>query len=149
MTIEGSLTAYEAARAAARLAKQVEVALAGVELSLPQYRVLAFLAEGSAAASALAGKLAVSRPSVTAVVDGLVQRGLVERRADPSDRRRVDHLLTKDGGRTLAGADRAVAERLVAVAAHLGDDDADAAVESLARWNEALNRGREAVASRA
>ena len=53
-------------RVAAWLSKRVEVALAQVELTLPQYRVLGILAEGSAAASGLADRLAVrghpSRP---------------------------------------------------------------------------------------
>jgi long-chain acyl-CoA synthetase len=123
----------------------VEVALVDVDLSLPQYRVLAFLAEGSAAASALAGKLAVSRPSVTALVDGLVARGLVERRADPSDRRRVDHVLTVAGRRVLDRGDRAVDERLRWVASHLTDDDAERAVAGLRLWAEALDLARAAA----
>ena len=88
-----------AARAVARLAKQVEVALGPLDLSLPQYRVLALLGDGSTASSVLARKLAVSPPTVTAVVDGLVARGLVERQADPEDRRRLTLLLTRDGKR--------------------------------------------------
>jgi len=85
------------ARAAARLAKAVELALVDVDLTLPQYRLLVYLAEGSVAASALAGKLAVSKPSLTALADGLVAKALVERRAFAGDRRRVDHVLTEDG----------------------------------------------------
>ena len=140
-----SLEAVPAAvRAAARLARQVEVALTDVDLSLPQYRVLAFLAEGSAAASALAGKLSVSRPSVTALVDGLVSRGLVERRADPGDRRRVDHVLTAAGRRTLARADAAVNQRLRWLAGHLPDEQAEAAMGGLACWSDAIDRARAA-----
>ena len=134
-------------RAAARLARQVEVALAEVDVSLPQYRVLAFLAEGSAAASALAGKLAVSRPSVTALVDGLVSRGLVERSADPSDRRRVDHRLTPSGRRLLLRADGAVEARLRGLATHLDDGAAETAMAGLVRWGEALDRARAAASS--
>src|SRR5438552_18615506 len=78
-----------AARALARLARHVEHALDSLELSLPQYRLLSLLGDGSSASSALAGRLAVSPPSVTAVVDGLVTRGLVERHADAADRRRL------------------------------------------------------------
>ena len=66
-----------------------KVALAQVELTLPQYRVLGILAEGSAAASGLADRLAVRRPSITALIDGLVARGLVDRRQEDADRRRV------------------------------------------------------------
>ena len=131
-------------RAAARLARQVEVALGDVDLSLPQYRVLAFLAEGTAAASALAGKLAVSRPSVTALIDGLVGRGLVERAADPADRRRVDHRLTAAGRRVLLRADSAVEARLRWLAGHLEGVDADAAMAGLTHWGDAIDRARAA-----
>src|SRR5690606_21991541 len=49
-----------AGRAAARLARTLENALADTGVSLPQYRTLVFLSEvGSSAASALAGKLGV------------------------------------------------------------------------------------------
>src|SRR5437588_2917954 len=101
-----------AARAVARLAKQVEVAIAPLDLSLPQYRVLALLGEGSTASSVLARRLAVSPPSVTAVVDGLVARGLVERQADPEDRRRLTLLLTREGAKSLTAADAAAEARL-------------------------------------
>ena len=72
-----------AARAAAKLARQVNIPLSEINLSLPQYRVLAFLDEGGAAPSDLAGRLSVSRPSITALMDGLLNRNLVERHSDP------------------------------------------------------------------
>ena len=87
-----------AARAAARLAKQVELALDAVDLSMPQYRVMVFLSEGAAGASTLAGTLAVSRPTITVVVDGLVAKGYVERQGDENDRRKVHHRLTPRAG---------------------------------------------------
>jgi long-chain acyl-CoA synthetase len=95
-------------RTIARLARHVEQAVATVELTLSQYRVLGILGEGCEAASALADKLAVSRPSVTGVVDGLVARGLVRRDPADGDRRRVDIDLTDTGRTLLAAADAAV-----------------------------------------
>lgn len=130
-------------RVAARLARQVDVGLAQVDLSLPQYRILMFLAEGAVAASALADNLAVSRPSVTAVVDGLVSRGLVERRHDEGDRRRVGHTLTVEGRRILEQADAAVDARLAEISRFLTDEqDAAIAFEGLARWRTALDAFR-------
>ena len=79
--------------------------LSQVDLTLSQYRTLMFLDEGWAAASVLADHLAVTRPSVTAVVDGLVARALVERKHDDSDRRRVEHHLTDRGRDLLCQAD--------------------------------------------
>lgn len=95
----------------ARLARQVELAVATVDLTLSQYRVLATLGEGCEAASRLAEKLAVSRPSITGVVDGLVARGLVRRDHLEGDRRRVDVGLTDAGRLLLAAADAAVEQR--------------------------------------
>lgn len=141
-----------AARAVARLAKQVEVALAPLDLSLPQYRVLALLADGSTASSVLARQLAVSPPSVTAVVDGLVGRGLVERRSDPEDRRRLTLLLTREGKGLLAAADAAAEARLDEIAAFLQEPGLDEPQQALAAgldgWNHALDRNRQANVKR-
>ena len=143
-----STVALEAARAATRLARQVAVALGGMDLSPSQYRLLLFLSEGNAAASAVAGRLAVSKPSVTALADGLEKRGLLQRKSDPADRRKVAHELTLAGREALATADAAVAERISGIAAHLDEHQTHEAVGGLALWNEALNRHRAALETR-
>ena len=125
-------------RVAAWLSKRVEVALGTVDLTLPQFRVLGILAEGSSAASGLADRLAVRRPSITAIVDGLVARGLVDRRQEDSDRRRVSLRLTKNGELILAAADRAVDEYLVAIAGYLPNKDEAMALRSLELWGRAM-----------
>jgi long-chain acyl-CoA synthetase len=138
-----------AGRTVARLARHVEKALADVELSLAQYRVLVFLSEvDSAMASALASRLEVSRPSITTLVDGLVARGLVERNAASDDRRRVEHRLTRAGERALRAADEAVDARLQALTAHLDDASSAEAMTGLSAWRIALTRAREALLSR-
>ena len=129
-------------RTAAWLAKQIDVALASVDLSPPQYRILGALHEG--VSSKLAERLAVRPPSVTAVVDGLVQRGLVERRHGAQDRRRVEHVLTPEGSALLAAADAAVEARLASIAGCLPDPaDATRALEGLALWHQALSVHRQ------
>ena len=133
-----------AARAAAKLARQVTIPLGEVDLSLPQYRVLAFLDEGEAAPSDLAGRLSVSRPSITALMDGLITRGLVERRPDTDDGRRVHHHLTDTGRDTLQRADQAVGDRLVAIGTHMNTGDPDVLIASLARFGEAIRTARAA-----
>ena len=130
-------------RVAAWLAKRVEVALTEVDLTLPQYRVLGILAEGAAAASGLADRLAVRRPSITAVIDGLVARGLVDRRQEDADRRRIALRLTTEGARTLAAADRAVDEYLVSIAGHLPDKEEAMALRSLELWARAMTESRQ------
>jgi len=133
-----------AARAAAKLARQVTISLGEVDLSLPQYRVLAFLDEGEAAPSDLAGRLSVSRPSITALMDGLITRGLVERRPDTTDGRRVHHHLTEDGRNVLQRADQAVGDRLVAIGTHVNAGDPSVLIASLARFGQAIRAARAA-----
>jgi long-chain acyl-CoA synthetase len=122
-------------RTAAWLARQVEVGLVPADLSLPQYRVLGLLDESSAVSSDLAARLAIRPPSVTAVIDGLVARGLVERRPVDGDRRLVDHLLTESGRAALDKADQAVNARLEDILAH-ADKSADRvkAFDGLFAW---------------
>ena len=129
-----------AARAAARLARQVEQVLAEVDLSVAQYRVLAVLAEESVAAGLVARRLAVRPPTLTSVIDGLVGRGLVDRRPDADDRRRQALCLTPAGARALTAGDDAVAGRLRALASRLDARRAERAVRALGDWQDALDR---------
>ena len=131
-------------RVAAWLSKMVEIALAEVDLTLPQYRVLAILADGNEAASGLAERLAVRPPSITAIIDGLVTRGLVDRRHEDSDRRRVSVRITDEGSRMVAEADRAVDEQLSSIAGHLSNKECGTALRSLELWGRALASTREA-----
>ena len=130
-------------RTAAWLAKQVEIGLATADLSAPQYRVLGLLDESPAVSSDLAERLAVRPPSVTAIVDGLVARGLVERRDVISDRRLVDHVLTDSGRRALDSADAAVASRLGDIAACLDSaEESERAFDGLVAWRKAFGAYR-------
>jgi DNA-binding MarR family transcriptional regulator len=138
---------YDAVRAAARLSKRLETALADVDLSLPQYRLLVFLSRRAEVASGLAGRLAVSPPTVTTLVDGLVARGLVERTPDADDRRRVVHALTDPGRQILATADAALATRLRSLAGNLPPAQAKRALDALELWHQALDLEFEKVAA--
>jgi long-chain acyl-CoA synthetase len=131
-------------RVAAWLSKRVEVALGTVDLTLPQFRVLSILAEGSSAASGLADRLAVRRPSITALIDGLVARGLVDRRQEEDDRRRVALRLTKEGERILTEADRAVDDYIASLAGYLPTKEEAMALRSLELWGRAMVASREA-----
>jgi DNA-binding MarR family transcriptional regulator len=128
----------------ARLARVVELSLGEVDLSLSQFRLLVLLAGEPTVASKLAEYLAVSPPSVTAVVDGLVARGLVERRADSADRRRVEHALTEDGRALLERADDVVEARLLRGLGRLPRGEAAKATDGLRSWQKALDADRAA-----
>jgi long-chain acyl-CoA synthetase len=117
----------------------VEIALAKVDLTIAQYRALVQLGEGAEAASSLAAKLAISRPSATAVVEGLVQRGLVDRRQSADDRRRVSVTLTESGERVLAEADEVVRTRLAEILAGASPDRSALAVSGIVEWGQAMD----------
>jgi DNA-binding MarR family transcriptional regulator len=147
--LDATKRVHNPGRTAAWLAKQVELGLATVELSLSQYRILGALAEGSAMSSSLAERLAVRPPSVTAVIDGLVARGLVDRTHSEDDRRRISLAMTTEGVAVLESADRAVNERLEQIAAGLPSAKSSArALEDLTLWHEALVVHRAARARR-
>jgi DNA-binding MarR family transcriptional regulator len=127
----------------ARLARQVEVALATLELSPAQYRMLVQIARGTDASSSLAQKLAVSAPSVTSVVEALVQRGAVERAHSAADRRRIALALTEYGRDLLGSAEEALQERLQGIADELADEAlVSGAMSAMSIWGEALDRAR-------
>ncbi len=130
--------APSAGRTIVRLARALERTLMEVDLTLAQYRILAFLTGGTTAASKVAEAMTVSRPSVTVVVDGLSDRGFVRRDADPSDRRRAGIVLTREGVAALARADAAVAARLDALLAMMPEHERAAAITALGSWERAL-----------
>ncbi|MEM7285137.1 MAG: MarR family transcriptional regulator [Actinomycetota bacterium] len=131
-----------AARTVVRLNRHLAHALAKVELTEAQYRVLAMLEEGDAVASGIAGQMALTKPSITALVDGLEDRGLVERLPHPSDRRRRTLSITPDGLAQLERADEATTACLRAIAEHT--DDAASPVAGLAAWDRAIRGYRRA-----
>jgi len=125
-------------RTLTRLARMLE--RGAVDLSLPQFRVLALVDEGGERASQLADLLAVAKPTITAVVDGLVDRGYLKRTADCDDRRAIKITLTASGRKALYEAEHAMHARLYEVLAHADDPAAiEKALEDLAA---AVDRAR-------
>jgi DNA-binding MarR family transcriptional regulator len=129
----------DAVRAAARLARVAANALGDAELTLAQYRVLVFLDDADRPATQVAGLLGVTPSTVTSVVDGLAGRGLVRRRADPTDRRRVVLSITDDGQRVVARADDVVGDRLSKLLGRLGTADAERVLVGLEQLNRAMD----------
>lgn len=73
------------------------------------YRILAALQEfGVASQIELARRCGMDRSDVVAAINELVERGLVEREPDPSDRRRNLISITKAGERDLRRLDRVI-----------------------------------------
>lgn len=142
MTVEKNLR--DAGRAAARLSKALELAVGDKSLSLPQYRLLAFLSGGPERATELAAWLEVSPPSLTALVDGLVHKGLVERVTSDEDRRCVRHVLTPAGAASLDAGDDAIADHLSRLLDFVAPDEAGQALAGLGVLGRAMALAREA-----
>lgn len=123
-------------RTLARLARLLEHSCG--DLTLPQYRLLAMIGEGSERATLLAGRLALTKPSVSGMLDVLVDRGLVTRAPEPTDRRAVKLALTLAGTRALADSERSMAERLDPIIQ--GCDDPAAITAALGQIEASLNR---------
>jgi DNA-binding MarR family transcriptional regulator len=66
-------------------------------LRINQFRVLSMLSREQVGTCAMAEHFGISRPAMTAIVEGLVRRGWVRRAPAPSDRRRLDLTLTLAG----------------------------------------------------
>jgi len=70
----------------------------GLDVTMPQMKVLMLLREnGAMRVGVLARHLNVSTPTITGIVDRLVRQTLVRRDDDPTDRRVVLNVLTRQG----------------------------------------------------
>lgn len=99
-------------------------------LSFARVRALRRLAAEPLTLRALAEELNADPPYVTLVVDDLEQRGLVERRPHPSDRRAKLVRLTRAGRAAVAKAEKILDEPPVALR-NLPSDDLAALVHAL------------------
>jgi DNA-binding MarR family transcriptional regulator len=115
------------------MCRLTEIALHEADLSLTEYRILHHLRLGRTIQSDLAFHLAVSKQSVTRLVDPLVDRGYITRKVDDDDRRRVIHTITAKGKRALARTDAVLEKYLMFILQDLDDDrDVDDARAGLA-----------------
>ena len=113
-----------ATRALTLAARALERAAAARDLTLAQFRILALIASGDERSSLLAERLTVAKPTITAVVDGLVERGLVAREAVAGDRRSIRVALTATGEAALRAAEEEMSETLRRIFEHARDRDA-------------------------
>jgi DNA-binding MarR family transcriptional regulator len=125
----------QAARAIALAARNLEKAASARDLTLAQYRVLAQVAAGDERSTLLAERLAVAKPTITAVVDGLVDRGFLERSSVDGDRRSIRIAVTKPGRQALRAAETEMTESLAGILDHV--DNRDAVLRALADLDNA------------
>lgn len=124
-------------RLLARLARVAEQACQTTGISLPQYRLLVTISDQSQRASELATLVGVTRPTLTSLVDGLEQAGMLRRAPVPSDRRGIELVLTETGRAAVARAEDALMQRV----SQLFDRDMATLVNGvLAALGDALDR---------
>ncbi len=93
-------------------------------LSVPQFRVLIYLdRRDGASLSEVAEHLGLSLPATSKMIDVLVSRGLVSRRGDHADRRRVVLAPTELGRSSTLAAREATQSRLAERLALLAPPD--------------------------
>ncbi|MDM7916585.1 MAG: MarR family transcriptional regulator [Candidatus Eisenbacteria bacterium] len=89
----------------------------GSDLTIPQFRTLLYIGrKPESSLSRVADHIGLTLPSMSKLVDGLVDRALVRRVESRDDRRRVALSLTREGadlvGRVRAAGRRSIARRL-------------------------------------
>lgn len=127
----------------ARLARLLERACSDLvpPLTLAQYRLLAMIGDGTDRASRIAGRLALTKPTVSATVDTLVERELVTRATADGDRRALRLELTAEGVAVVRAAETAMRARLDDVLVHV--DDRATVSRALAAIGAGLDERRE------
>lgn len=106
------------------LAKEASRAMNG--LTFPQVRAMAFLKlRGPAALRDVADYQGLTPSAISQVIDALVDRGLVRRREDPDDRRRVLLDLTPAGRQATEAAQRAFVGVIARAFRGISDKDRD------------------------
>ena len=94
------------------------------DLSVPQFRVLGFVhRKPGASLSDVSEHIGMALPSMSKLMDGLVDRKLVRRAGDAGDRRRVTLELTARGCALWQSAHASAQASLAARLAALAEDD--------------------------
>ncbi|HWA61301.1 MAG TPA: MarR family winged helix-turn-helix transcriptional regulator [Caulobacteraceae bacterium] len=137
---ERAITHLIAVVDAARTA-ELERGLKAVGLSLVQHRALGWLRvrPGSSMTELSRGTF-TERTTLTRAMDGLVERGLVERRMSKEDRRRVELVLTAEGDERAAQGEAVIAATDRLIAGAIPDDMQDHALRALMRLARRLIR---------
>jgi DNA-binding MarR family transcriptional regulator len=114
------------------------------ELTVAQVRALGVVAHhADCTMGELARRLGISLSAATGLVDRLVQRGLIEREADSSDRRLVCLRLTAAAKRVPAAFRRQTRRRMAAALEQLSEPELQQIAEGLALLRMALGGSEE------
>ena len=102
------------------------------DLSVPQFRTLTFLSrQAGASLSQVAEHIGLTLPSMSSLVEGLVERKLILRKTHSVDRRRVTLTLTARGQSVLEAAHGATQAALAKKLAALAPQDRTIVVQAM------------------
>ena len=132
-------TAEDAARATLRVVPLVMQTIRGelrasraIPISVPQFRALHFVGRHpETSLSAVAAQVGVTLPSMSRLVDGLVERELVTRNGDGVDRRRMTLRLTAPGQELVRVAHALAEEAMAARLSVLTEDERTGVVRAM------------------
>lgn len=114
-------------------------------VSYPRLKLLAALYEGGPQSMrSLTRSLGVSPQNVSVLIDALETQGMIERRADPDDRRVTIVRLSAGGRRTVADEMAAHRSAVAELFVELGADEQRQLERTLQQLIEALERRRDA-----
>lgn len=104
-----------------------------MDLTVPQFRTLAYIRRNPGASlSAAAEFIGLTLSSMSILVNGLVERELVERVISSQDRRRIRLTLTASGESMLENVMQGTESRLADVVSGLDDEERAVIVRALA-----------------
>jgi DNA-binding MarR family transcriptional regulator len=140
-TLDAGSSLEDAALTLAVAARLLERSLG--DMTLPQFRVLSLVASSPERAGRIAAKAAMSRPTLSGLLDGMAARGWVRRSDVDGDRRGVQLELTPEGLGALETARDALAGRVGTLLGHTDDDSRTRALDGIAALGRAIETERE------
>jgi DNA-binding MarR family transcriptional regulator len=103
-------------RAIVALYREFERVARDSDISLAQYRTMLYLRSGAKRAGAIAAAGAVKKPTISAMLANLREKGWISGETDPADGRALSVKLTKAGLKRMATFEATLAARVAEVA---------------------------------
>ena len=103
-----------------------------LDLTVPQFRTLAFVNRNKGSSLCeVADHMGLTSPSMSTLVDGLIERGMMTREEHPADRRRVRLAVTSRGNTILETTTRETLTYLAKKLSNLTLDNREAIVKAM------------------
>jgi DNA-binding MarR family transcriptional regulator len=122
-----------------RLSKVLEIVLSARGLTMNQFHLMSLVDEGETAPTMLSRRLVMKPPNITAMVTGLIERGLMTSSKSAEDKRRTELAVTDDGRTSLHQARHRCAQALEYLAEEATAGGGRPLIDSLASWLPALD----------